>query len=303
MNYTLHQLQVFLEVVKYGSITQAAEDMNMTQPALSIQLKNFQNQFDQPLTEVVGRKLYVTEFGRAIANMAENVLREAETIRFKTKEYEGLLAGKLSISSASTGMYVIPYFLSEFHKKHPGVDLMLDMTNKNMVLQSLKKNEIDFALVSVIPEGIEVYEEPLLKNLLYLVGTDNKYNETQSLVFRESGSATRMAMDKFFDNRLKRKQIELTTNEAVKQAVIAGLGYSILPLIGIKNELQAGELHIIPTVGLPIVSTWRLIWLKEKKLSQAAQKYLQFIRTNKAQLIQDSFSWCNDFTDEKMTFA
>ena len=139
MNYTLHQLNIFLEVVKQQSITKAAEEMHMTQPALSIQLKNFQRQFDQPLTEVHARKLYITDFGHSIAEIAQNVIREAEAIQYKTKEYDGLLTGKLKISSASTGKYVMPYFLSGFMESNPGVDLIMDVTNKAAVIKNLEK--------------------------------------------------------------------------------------------------------------------------------------------------------------------
>lgn len=291
MNYTLHQLQVFLEVVRQQSITRAAEEMHMTQPALSIQLKNFQQQFDIPLTEVIGRKLYVTEFGHAIAELAENVLKEADAISYKTKEYSGLLTGKLRISSASTGKYVIPYFLTDFLQTHRGIDLVLDVTNKSRVVESLRNNEIDFALVSVVPEDLNVEEEPLVENRLYMVGATPKLNKALPYIFRETGSATRKAMDHYLSNRAQRKQIELTSNEAVKQALVAGLGYSILPLIGIKNELLNQELYIIPAKGLPYSTEWRLIWLKSKKLSPIAQAYLQFLREEKQQLIDTHFGW------------
>jgi len=291
MNYTLHQLQIFLEVVKQESITRAAEEMHMTQPALSIQLKNFQMQFDLPLTEVIGKKLYVTDFGKSIAAIAENVINEADAIKYKTKEYEGFYAGKLRISSASTGKYVIPYFLSEFLSIYQGIDLRLDVSNKTSVLRNLKNNEIDFALVSVLPENIEVEEELLFENKLYLVGDTKKINKSKPFIYREEGSATRMAMDQYFNEQEKRKTMELTSNEAVKQAVIAGLGYTILPLIGIKNELINNQIHIIKSKGLPIVTHWRLVWLKNKKLSPLAQKYLNFVRTEKYKIIQSEFNW------------
>jgi DNA-binding transcriptional LysR family regulator len=236
MNYTLHQLQVFLEVVRHQSITRAAEELFMTQPALSIQLKNFQNQFDIPLTEVVGRQLYVTDFGQAIAELAENVIKEADAIKYKTKEYGGLFSGKLRISTASTGKYVIPYFLSAFAQKHSGVDLLLDVANKIKAISSLKNNEIDFALVSVVPDEISVYEKILIENRLYLVGKSRKYKKNLPFIFREDGSATRLAMDKYLKLGKQRKRIELMSNEAVKQAVIAGLGYSLIPLIGMKTS-------------------------------------------------------------------
>ncbi len=291
MNYTLHQLNIFLEVVKQQSITKAAEAMYMTQPALSIQLKNFQNQFDIPLTEVIGKQLYITDFGKSIAEIAENVLKEADAIKYKTKEYSDLLAGKLRISSASTGKYVIPYFLSGFQKKYPGIDIILDVSNKTTVVQNLKDNEIDFALVSVIPVGIDIEEEVLLENKIFKVSHKNTSTKSNPLIFREDGSATRMAMDEYYKKTKERKSIKLTSNEAVKQAVIAGLGNSLIPLIGIKNELNNGELQIIPSKGLPIVTNWRLVWLKKKKLSPIAQTYLDFLRENKEDIIKHKFEW------------
>ncbi len=295
MNYTLHQLQIFLEVVKQESITRAAEKMYMTQPALSIQLKNFQMQFDVPLTEVIGKKLFVTDFGQSIAQIAENILSEAEELKYKTKEYSGLHTGKLKISSASTGKYVIPYFLSGFLKNHTGIDLTLDVSNKSTVVKNLQNNEIDFALVSVLPDGLDVYEELLVENKLYLVGNTAKLSMGKPFIYREVGSATRMAMDNYYRGKTKRKSIQLTSNEAVKQALIAGLGYSILPLIGIKNELSNKDLFIIPSKGLPIITNWRLVWLKGKKLSPIAEAYLNFIRSNKNKIINEKFGWHSDY--------
>ena len=134
MNYTLHQLQVFLKVTQTKSITKAAEELYLTQPAVSIQLRNLQDQFDIPLTEVVGRQLYVTDFGQEIAKAAEAILNEVQTINHKTLAYKGQLSGRLKIASASTGKYVIPYFLSGFLKEHPGIELSLDVTNKTKVV-------------------------------------------------------------------------------------------------------------------------------------------------------------------------
>ena len=291
MNYTLHQLQIFLEVVRQESVTKAAEAMHMTQPALSIQLKNFQGQFDIPLTEIIGKKLHVTDFGRSIAEIAENVLNEADAIKYKTKEYNGLFAGKLRISSASTGKYVIPYFLTDFIRQYPGIDLTLDVSNKMSVVKNLQNNEIDFALVSVLPDQIAVNEEILLENKLYLVGNEKVFDRRKPLIFREEGSATRMAMDKYFERQSERKSLKLTSNEAVKQALVAGLGYSILPLIGIKNELSNQELFIIDSAGLPIITNWRLIWRKDKKLSPVANAYLNYLKIHKYEIIQQKFNW------------
>ncbi len=299
MNYTIHQLQVFLKVVEMESVTKASEELFMTQPAVSIQLKKFQEQFSIPLTEVIGRKLYITDFGREVAVIAQRVLDEVEQIRFKTKEYEGVLRGRLKIASASTGKYVAPFFLTGFLDQHSGIDLKLDVTNKARVLESLQNNEVDFALVSIVPEGGQFNEEKLLDNKLYLIGnaSDNMTPDSP-LIYREKGSATRTEMESYFgmNPQLSRKKIELTSNEAVKQAVLAGIGYSILPLIGIMHELKNGDLKVIEVEGLPLETQWRLIWLKDKKLSPVAKAYLQYIRADKDEILKEHFEWYMNFS-------
>jgi DNA-binding transcriptional LysR family regulator len=293
MNYTINQLIIFLKVVETRSITKASEELFMTQPAVSIQLKNFQNQFKVPLTELSGRNIQITDFGHEIAEIASTVIEELETLKFRTKEYEGKVTGRLKISAASTAKYVIPYFLSDFLEKYSGIDLLLDVTNKTKVLEHLKDNTIDFAIVSVLPHEVAVNEELLLENQLFLVGTNENAALKKPLIYREEGSATRMEMERYFKDQMtkKRKQIELTSNEAVKQAVLAGLGHSILPLIGIKNELLNGSLKIINKKGLPLKTDWRIIWLKNKKLSPVAKAYLEFIKRDKERILKSHFSW------------
>ncbi|MFZ1335798.1 MAG: LysR family transcriptional regulator, partial [Saprospiraceae bacterium] len=276
MNYTLNQLQIFLKIVQTRSVTKAAEELHLTQPAVSIQLKNFQEQFQIPLTEVVSRRIYITDFGMEIAETAENIINLVYAINYKTMAYKGQLIGKLKLSVVSTGKYVMPYFLTEFMKQHSGIELLMDVTNKSKVLESLENNEVDFALVSILPTSLNIEKLDLLQNKLYLVGNaDTKFKkglkneaifENLPLIFREKGSGTRQTMESFIaSNNIKvLKKMELASNEAVKQAVLAGLGYSIMPLIGIKNELQSKELQIIPVKGLPIKTTWSLVWLKGK---------------------------------------
>lgn len=296
MNYTINQLRVFLKIVETESVTRASEELFMTQPAVSIQLKNFQNQFNIPLTEVVGRQLYITEFGHEVAEIARRIFEELEDLKYKTKEYEGVFTGKLCISSASTGKYVIPYFLTDFLDRYSGIDLVLDVTNKSKVVESLKCNEIDFAIVSVLPDDIDVEEEILMENHLFLVGNPVNREMKKARIYREEGSATRKVMEHYFESKgKKRKQIELTSNEAVKQAVIAGIGHSILPIIGIKNELNDGSLAIIPKRGLPIKTDWRIIWLKGKKLSPVAKAYLEYVREEKDQVKEKYFKWYSEF--------
>jgi DNA-binding transcriptional LysR family regulator len=307
MNYTLHQLQVFLKITETKSITKAAEELHLTQPAVSIQLKNLQDQFEIPLTEIIGRQLYVTDFGKEIAIAAERILEEVNAINYKTLAYKGILSGKLKISVVSTGKYVMPYFLSEFANNNKGIEIEMDVTNKSKVIKSLKNNEVDFALVSIIPNDIQVESQILMQNKLFLVGNkktavnekikvDTLLSEIP-LIYREDGSATRISMEKFMtDKGIKAKmKLQLTSNEAVKQAVIAGLGLSIMPLIGLKNELEKEDIQILPVKGLPIITNWRLIWLKGKKLSPIASAYLQFITNEKERINLENFSWIQSY--------
>lgn len=307
MNYTLNQLRIFLKIVQTQSVTKAAEELHLTQPAVSIQLKNFQDQFEIPLTEVLGRKIYITDFGKEIAVSAENILNQVYAINYKTLAYQGQLTGRLKISVVSTGKYVMPYFLTDFMKQHSGIELLMDVTNKNKVVESLESNEVDFALVSILPNSLEIAQMELLQNKLYLVGnTERKFNKAHKvnelfedlpLIFREKGSGTRQTMENFIEkNKLSvLKKMELTSNEAVKQALLAGLGYSIMPLIGIKNELHNHELQIIPIKGLPITTTWRLIWLKAKKHSPVSLAFLDYLEKEKTQIVKNKFDWYEQY--------
>lgn len=307
MNYTLNQLRIFLKVVKTLSITKAAEELHLTQPAVSIQLKNFQDQFEIPLLEIINKKIYITDFGKEIAEAADKILSEVYAINFKMHSHIGQLAGKLKLSVVSTGKYIAPYFISDFINRNEGIELIMDVTNKSQVINSLEKNEVDFSLVSVLPENIKIDKVELLQNKLFFVGNfevrpegetkDKKILENIPLIYREQGSATRMVMERYIlkNNIHVKKKIELTSNEAVKQAIIAGLGYSIMPLIGIKNELVNEQLRIIPIKGFPIKSTWNLIWLKGKKLSPVASAFLEFIKREKEKVIQNKFSWYEEY--------
>lgn len=303
MHYTLNQLQVFLKVAQTESVTKAAELLHLTQPAVSIQLKNFQAQFDIPLTEVVGRKIYITEFGKEIAEAAAEIINQVNGINQKSLQYKGQLAGRLKISIVSTAKYVMPYFLSEFLRRNPGVELLMDVTNKQRVVESLEGNEVDFSMVSILPQKLNLEHIDLLPNKLYMVGnTRSSFDESRSLeaqfdelnwIYREKGSGTRQMMESFVEQNhwAIAKKLELTSNEAVKQAVIAGLGFSIMPLIGLKNELNNGDIKIFPVEGLPMATMWQLVWVKGKKHSPVAQAFIAHIKREAAILIQKNFDW------------
>lgn len=302
MNFTLHQLQVFIKIVELESITKAAEALYISQPAASIQLKNFQDQFTMPLTEVINKRIYITDFGKEIAESVRQILYDVEKIKNKSNPDQPGISGKLKISTVSTAKYIFPYLIADFINLYPDVELLLDVTNKQTVESHLYKNDIDFAFVSILPENLKLNTIEVVDNTMYLIGNSDyeikrvndwsKFDEFP-LIFREKGSATRATMTRYLEeNKIPyHTKLELTSNETVKQAVMASLGISIMPLIGLKNELKLKQLKIIPAKGLPIRTKWQLIWHKEKMLSPTAEAFLKYFEQNHHDIIKKHFSW------------
>lgn len=309
MNYTLNQLNIFLKVVQNESITKAAQELFLSQPAVSIQLKNFQDQFDIPLTQVVNRKLFVTDFGREVALTAEKILNEVNEMNFKTATFKGKVSGTLKVSVVSTGKYVIPYLLSDFLQKYPDIDLQLDVSNKAKITSDLINNTVDVSLLSTLPEALNVERIPLMSNCLHLVSgrpmshikSNKNLPDDLPFIFREEGSATRKSMEDYIQkNGLSvKKKLVLTSNEAVKQAVKANMGISIMPIIGIRNELNNGQLFSMPLEGLPIVSEWNLVWIKGKRMFPAAQAFIDYLTAEKQTLIHNHFAWADEYSSLK----
>jgi DNA-binding transcriptional LysR family regulator len=306
MNYTLHQLEIFKKIAEVKSVTKASEQLFLTQPAVSIQLKNFQEQFKLPLFEVVGRRLYITEFGEEIAKAASKIIEEVEAIYYKSSLFEGQLAGKLKISIVSTAKYAMPFFLSGFIKENDRIDVTMDVTNKMSVIRALENNECDFAMVSTIPKKLKIESIELMKNKMFFVAGRNyklpkkgvflKDLNKSIFLFRENGSATRLAMEKYLvKHKIKvLRKMELTSNEAVKQAIIANLGISLMPIIGINDALKNGDLQIIKIKDLPIETNWNLIWLKSKNLSRVAKEFQEYIVKSKEDVIEKQFKKYNN---------
>lgn len=302
MNITLHQLKAFQAVAKYQSITKAAEAMNMTQPAVSIQLKNLQEQFSVPLTEIIGKKIHITEFGQELVDTADRIFSEMETIESKMLELKGLLGGKIRISSVSTGKYIIPYLMSDFMKIHPHVDISLEVSNRYNVLAHLQENSTDLALVSIWPEDLDLESITIAENNWYLACAPEKAELYQKeiengnwskvpMILREKGSGTRTMMEKFFYDRdiHIESKMELATNEAVKQAVMAGLGASVLSNFSMTQELKDKRLALLSYPGFPLKADWRLIWLKQKKHAPAVTAFIRWLGENRSQIFKDHF--------------
>lgn len=303
MNYTLHQLLILARVAEFQSITKAAEALHLSQPAVSVQLKKLQDQFQVPLFHIRSKKVFLTDFGDELVKTTLELADRLDALNFRAKGASGQLSGRLSISIVSTGKYIMPYFLESFLAANPEVELRMDVTNKAGVIRSLDQSEAELALVSALPRQLKIAEFPLLQNHLFWVAgphfdLQNSRHTTASmkkepLIFRETGSATRMVMEQVCDRKKVggAKELELTTNEAVKQAVMAGLGCSVMPLIGLKNELALGHLQLVPVKGLPVVSSWRLIWLSTRPISPVASAYIEHLKTNKNRVYEQHFAW------------
>lgn len=296
MKYTLHQLQIFVRLSRNFSVTRTAEELNMSQPAVSIQLKNFQANFAIPLTEFVHKRIYLTEFGRTVAAKAEEVLRSTEGVNQCLAAYRGEITGPLRISTVSTGKYIAPYLLAPYIKQHPSVDISLNVSNKTQVLSELTTNEIDLALVSLKPE-MRLKEYVLMENEFVLVGAKPPVSAEPwspdrlgdiPILFREPGSATRQIMERYLQHHgvMVKRSLELTSNEAIKQSIMAGLGYSIMPKVSILAALEQGWLFIQPIKGLPIKNQWSFIWPEGKKLSPQAQAFLDNVHEHAHEHLQ-----------------
>ncbi|MFM8565709.1 MAG: LysR family transcriptional regulator [Bacteroidota bacterium] len=290
MKYTLHQLEIFLRLSRTLSVTQAAEELNLSQPAVSIQLKNFQAHFPLPLTEIVHKRLYLTEFGRSVAKKAEEVIRSTQGVNQCLADYQGEISGNLRISTVSTGKYLAPYLIAPFANANPSVDICLSVSNKTQVMTELASNEVDLALISLKPD-MRLAEFPIMDNEFVLVGANPPVSgevwspdrlASISLLFREPGSATRQMMERYIQQHglNVKMRLELSSNEAIKQSILAGLGYSIMPKVSVLSDLEQRNLFIQPVRGLPIRSYWSFVWPEGKKLSPQAQEFLDTVKTN-----------------------
>ena len=302
MIITLHQLKAFQAVAKFQSITKAAEAMSMTQPAVSIQLKNLQEQFEVPLTEIIGKRIHITEFGQELVDTADRIFGELGQIEEKMLELKELLGGKIRISAVSTGKYIIPYLMADFMKIHPHVEISLEVSNRNKVMAHLQENSTDLALVSLWPDELDLESIQLTDNKWFLAcSPENKEAYAAHIqagnwkkvpfLLREKGSGTRTMMERFFQDRdIKvESKLELATNEAVKQAVMAGLGASLLSNFSMAQEIKEGRIALLELPGLPIKADWNLIWLKQKKHSPAVKAFISWLSENRKEVFSKHF--------------
>ncbi|HHB12485.1 MAG TPA: LysR family transcriptional regulator [Chromatiales bacterium] len=292
MRPTLQQLRVFDAVVRNGSITRAAEELYLTQPAVSIQVKKLEALVGLPLLEQVGRRLHPTQAGRRVHASARRVLTELEALEESVVELKGVVKGELRIGVVTTAKYFMPHLLGAFVERHPQVEPRLTVTNRAQVLARLQANEDDLLIMGQVPEGLDVEAHPFLDNDLVVVAHAGhplarerripmgRLCEERFLV-REQGSGTRLAIEAVMAERGQAIEpyMELGDSEAIKHGILAGLGISVMSRHNIRLELEAGSLVILDVEGFPLRRKWYAVHPRTKKLSLTARTFLDFILT------------------------
>jgi DNA-binding transcriptional LysR family regulator len=297
MRVTLRQLNVFEAVAKKLSYTRAAESMHLSQPAVSMQIRQLEEEIGLELFEKLGKKIQLTEAGRELFHYSEVInlqLREAEEV---LESLKGISRGRLKVAVASTVNYFAPRLLAAFSKCYPGVNLHLDVTNREALVRLLEENEADVVLMGQPPKNLDLISEPFMDNPLVAIAppghclakTKNISLERlaeEVFVVREPGSGTRQAMERFFlDKGLQLRQgMEMTRAEAIKQAVRAGLGLGVVSIHTVELEMETGRLVLLDVAGFPIKRQWFLVYRRGKRLSPVAEAFRSFVINESANI-------------------
>ena len=290
-NVTFRQLRVFTEVARKLSFVRAAEVLHLTPPAVTMQVKELEAAVGLPLFDRQGRTISLTTTGEYFLVYAKRListLKDAEDAMARFKRVE---AGVLNIGLVSTAKYFIPRMLARFHEEHPGIEVRLQVTgNREQLLTLLHGNEVDLAVMGRPPKEMATSAEPFAAHpLVFICPPDHPMQRAESvpvqalemhpLIVREPGSGTRKAMEDFFrEHRVTpRIAMEMSSNETIKQAVMAGMGISFLSLHTMGLELRSGLMHIVDVDGTPIMRTWNLVHLLSKLLSPAAEAFRYYL--------------------------
>ncbi len=291
MNISFRQLRLFKALAETGSVTAAARVMHVTQPTASMQLKELSHNVGMTLFEFVGKKLYLTEAGKHLAESAQSISQEWESFEQSIAAMNGLKRGTLRIAVVSTAKYFIPGLVGSFCKDYPNVDIALEVLNRDAVVTRLENNMDDMVIMTQPPSHIEIQDEVFLDNPLVCVAPKNHPMKDKKIsiddlandyfVMREEGSGTRMSCDAFFKNKKIHPKIRLTlgSNEAIKQSVSSGLGLSIVSIHSLTEYDLRETVCILKVKDFPIPSQWHIVTTKGKKLSPIAKIFHEQLLT------------------------
>ena len=290
LNFTLRQLQVFEKVANHLNYSRAAEELYLSQPAVSMQIKQLEGHIGLPLFEQMGKKVFLTEAGRELFHYARNISHQIVEIEAVFDEMKGLGQGKLTLSVVNTANYFTPQLLAKFCQRYPGIHVNLHVANRDAVLKQLADNSTDLAVMGQPPDSIDVSAESFLDNPLVVIAAPDhrlanlkrvKFSRlaTETFLSRELGSGTRSAMERIFTDHNIQPHIsmEMETNEAIKQAVQAGMGLGILSLHSIELELETKRLAILNVEHFPLIRHWFVAHRTNKRLSGAALAFKEFL--------------------------
>jgi len=300
MHLTLRQLQCFSAVARNLSYTKAAEELHLTQPAVSMQIRQLEQQAGLALTEQFGKKVHLTEAGAEVYRYARSILQQVDEMDDVLDKLKGFAGGKLRIAAISSANYFAPRLLGTFHQRFPDVSVSMDVTNQKAVLGLVIDNEVDMAIMGQPPRDSHVEAIAFMENPLIIVASPDhrlaarkriaqKELEKEVFLTREPGSGTRGAMERFF----REQKLKLTTGmsmgslSSVKQGVQAGLGLGLLPRDAVRVELQLGHLVELKVKGLPIQRHWYVVLHKGKRLSLAAEEFRSLLIDEAVTLLED----------------
>lgn len=285
---TLHQLKVFEAAARHGSFTRAAEELFLTQPTVSMQIKQLTKSVGLPLFEQVGKRLYLTEAGRELFATCRQIFETIAQFEMKVADLKGLKQGQLRLAVITTAKYFIPRLLGPFCQLYPGIDIALQVTNHEGILERMTSNLDDLYILSQVPEHLDVNYQAFLENPLVVLAPINhslakeKKISIQRLadepfIMREPGSGTRRAVQKLFDEHgvAVKVKLELGSNEAIKQAIAGGLGISVLSRHTLLTESQ--DLTILDVEHFPIHRNWYMVYPAGKQLSIVARTYFEYL--------------------------
>lgn len=290
MHITLRQLQVFEAAARLGGYTRAAESLYMTQPAVSMQIRQLEEQAGMPLFDQVGKKIHLTDAGRALYRHAQAILGKVSEAQLELEEMRGVRRGQLDITIASTANYFAPKLIAAFCQRHPEVKVTLDVSNREHILARLGDSEKDLAIMGRPPEESNLVAHPFLENPLVIIAAPThalagKRRLTlarvasEPFITREPGSGTRMAAERHFSEHGMAFEavMEMSSNEAIKQAVQAGLGLGMVSIHTLEMELALDRLAVLDVAGFPLQRYWYAVHRQGKRFSAVAQAFLDFV--------------------------
>ena len=296
---TLHQLKVFEATARHGSFTRAAEELYLTQPTVSIQVKQLTKAVGLPLFEQIGKRLYLTQAGQKLLDTCQRVFEGLDQFEMSVADLKGMKQGQLRLAVITTAKYFVPRLLGPFCQRYPGVDISLKVTNHQNIQERMANNEDDLYIISQPPDQPDLTIHPFLNNPLVvlapkdhpLVGQRNiplKALDGESFIMREPGSGTRQAVQDLLEAHDVgvRVRLELGSNEAIKQAIAGGLGISVLSLHTIISEGTTGEFAILDVEHFPIPRQWYVAHLAGKQLSVVADTFLSYLLDESDSLAQ-----------------